>query len=188
MIPEVEGTRPWGPPRKRVPKCLKGPETTYTSIAIAEKQSKRSKKGPFSLYLGSPWFHPGNGIYGARRGRSFPVPPPPPGFSGHVLGRRHKISWVPGRRVSQLRPVTASRFSLPCGLLRIALDSPAASSPEHSRRSGLRFPVKRSRTDWESRRRTGINSLQTVTQASLKQQRFTHKNTLRLIVGLLIAN
>ena len=50
------GTRPRGPPRKRVPKCLKGPKTTYTTIAIAEKQSKRSKKGPlthFVIYIGS---------------------------------------------------------------------------------------------------------------------------------------
>ena len=54
MIPEVEGTRPREPPRKRVPKCLKAPKTTYPIIAIAEKQSKRSKKGPFSLYIGSP--------------------------------------------------------------------------------------------------------------------------------------
>ena len=54
MIPEVEGTRPWGPSRKRVFGCLKGPKTTHTTIAIAEKQSKRSKKGPFSLYIGSP--------------------------------------------------------------------------------------------------------------------------------------
>ena len=35
------GTRTWGPSRKRVPKCLKGPKTTYKNIAIAEKQSKR---------------------------------------------------------------------------------------------------------------------------------------------------
>ena len=49
MNPEVEGPRPWGPPRKRVPKCLKGPKITYPIIAIAEKQSKRRKKGPFSL-------------------------------------------------------------------------------------------------------------------------------------------
>ena len=74
MIPEVEGTRPWGPPRKRVPKCLKGPKTTYTTIEIAEKQSMTSKKGPFSLYIGSPWSHPGNGICGARRVRSLPSP------------------------------------------------------------------------------------------------------------------
>ena len=52
MIPEVEGTRPWGPSRKRVPKCIKGPKTIYTTIAVAEKQSKRSKKGPFSLGIG----------------------------------------------------------------------------------------------------------------------------------------
>ena len=43
-----------GPSRKRVPKCIKGPKTTYTTIAVAEKQSKRSKKGPFSLYIRSP--------------------------------------------------------------------------------------------------------------------------------------
>ena len=54
MIPEVEGIRPWGSSRKRVPKRIKGPKTTYTTIAVAEKQSKRSKKGPFSLYIGSP--------------------------------------------------------------------------------------------------------------------------------------
>ena len=58
MIPEVEGTRPWGHPRKRVPKCLKGPKTTYSIIEIAEKQSKSSKKGPFSLYIGSPLVSP----------------------------------------------------------------------------------------------------------------------------------
>ena len=37
IIPEVEGTRPLGPSRKRVPECLKGPKTTYKIIAIAEK-------------------------------------------------------------------------------------------------------------------------------------------------------
>ena len=36
MIPEVEGTRPLGSSRKRVPECLKGPKTTYTIIAITE--------------------------------------------------------------------------------------------------------------------------------------------------------
>ena len=46
------GTRPWGLSRKKVLKCLKGPKTTYTTIAIAAKRSKRSEKGPFSLYLG----------------------------------------------------------------------------------------------------------------------------------------
>ena len=54
MIPEVRGTRPWGPSRKRAPKCLKGPKTTYTTIAIAEKQSKRSKRAHFRYTLGPP--------------------------------------------------------------------------------------------------------------------------------------
>ena len=42
-----------GPSRKRVPKCLKGPKTTYTTFIIAKKQSKRSKKGP-SYYILDP--------------------------------------------------------------------------------------------------------------------------------------
>ena len=70
------GARSWGPSRKMVPKCLKGPKTTYTTIANAEKQSKSSKKGQFPYTgIGSPGSHPGNGIKGARRGRSLPVPP-----------------------------------------------------------------------------------------------------------------
>ena len=92
MIPEVEGTRSWGPSRKRVPDCLKRPKTTYTTIAIAQKQSKRSKKDPFSLHVGSPGSHAGNEINGARRGRSLPVspamgvtkPPMPPACRHHA--------------------------------------------------------------------------------------------------------
>ena len=75
------GTRPWGPSRKRVPKCLKVPKTTYATIAIAEKQPKRRKKGPFRYILGPPGSHPGTGINGARRGRSLPVPPVSPAMS-----------------------------------------------------------------------------------------------------------
>ena len=71
MIPEVEGARPWGAPRKKVPQCLKGPKTTYTTIEIAEKQSKRSKRVPPRKW--NLWGPEGK------------VPPgPPPGFSGHV--------------------------------------------------------------------------------------------------------
>ena len=116
MIPDVEGTRPWGSPKKRIPKCLKGPKTTYTTIAIAEKHSKRSKKVPFCYILGPPWSHPGNGIYEARRGRSLPVPPPPPGFSGHdamVIGFEPTV-WTDGLRESiyfgQQKSVGPTRF------------------------------------------------------------------------------
>ena len=77
MIREVGRTKPRGPSRKRVPKCPKGPDTIFATILIAGKQSKRSKKGPFCYILGPPGSHPGNGINGARRGRSLPVPPPP---------------------------------------------------------------------------------------------------------------
>ena len=56
MIPEVGGggTRPWGPSRKRVPKCLKGPKTTDTTIAIAEKQPKKVKRAHFRYILVPP--------------------------------------------------------------------------------------------------------------------------------------
>ena len=55
MIPDVEGTRSWEPSRKRVHKCFKGPKTTYTTIAISEKQSKRSKGLIFVIH----WVPPG---------------------------------------------------------------------------------------------------------------------------------
>ena len=56
MIPEV-GDQALGALEEKGPKCLKGPKTTYTTISIAEKRSKRSKNGPFSLYIGSPGSH-----------------------------------------------------------------------------------------------------------------------------------
>ena len=74
----VEGTKHWGPSRKMVPECLKGSKTTYTIIAIAEKQSKRSKKGPYSLYIRSPRSHPGNEWMGP--GGEGPYRPPPSRF------------------------------------------------------------------------------------------------------------
>ena len=63
--------------RKRVHKCLKGPKTTYTNIAVAEKQSKRSKKEPFSLYIGRPGPTQGMKLMGPG-GEVPPGPPPPP--------------------------------------------------------------------------------------------------------------
>ena len=89
MIPEVRGDQALGPSRKRVPKGLKGPKNTYTTITIAEKQSKRSKKGPFSLYIASPGSHPGNGINGVRRGRF--TCPPPSGFSSNVWNTQRMV-------------------------------------------------------------------------------------------------
>ena len=50
MSPEVEGTRPWGPWRKRVPECLKGPKTTYTTIRML-KNSPSEPKGVYIRYI-----------------------------------------------------------------------------------------------------------------------------------------
>ena len=84
MIREVGGLGLGGPSRKRVPKCLKGPKTTYTTFAIAKKQSKRSKKGPFCYILGPP---PGPTqemeLMGPGGGRSLPVPPVSPAMLPH---------------------------------------------------------------------------------------------------------
>ena len=72
------GSRPLGPRGKESPgespPGLKRPKTTYTTIAIAEKQSKRSKKGPFSLYIGSPRVPPRKWNLWGPEGK---VPPPP---------------------------------------------------------------------------------------------------------------
>ena len=65
-----------GAPRKRVPKCLKGPKTTYTTMQLLKNSPREVKRAHFRYVLGPPWSRPGNGIYAARRGRSLPVPPP----------------------------------------------------------------------------------------------------------------
>ena len=115
MIPEVEETRPWGPSRKRVPKYIKGPKTTYTTIAVAEKkQSKRSKKGPFSLYIGSPRSHPGDGITGARRGRSLPVHT---GFSSHAAGSASDDTF---HIISLIKKTSATIIDLVFSLVNLA--------------------------------------------------------------------
>ena len=64
-------------------------QTTYATIAVAEKQSKRSKVDQFSLYIRSPGSHAGNGMNGTRRGRSLPVHP---GFSSHSCTR--DSAWI----------------------------------------------------------------------------------------------
>ena len=82
------GTRPWGPQEKG-PQVSHRAQSRLYNYCNCWKTVQESKKGPFSLHIGSPWSHPGNGIYWARRGRSLPVPP---GFSGHGHSDRAKTS------------------------------------------------------------------------------------------------
>ena len=80
IIPEVGGLGLRGP-REKGPKCLKGPKTTHTTIAIVEKQSMRSKKGPFSLYIG---LIPGPTQEMELMGPGGEGPSWSPGFSSHA--------------------------------------------------------------------------------------------------------
>ena len=82
MIPEVGGLGLGGPRGKGSRSVSKGPKakTTYTTIAIAEKQPKTSNKGPFRyMYNGSP----GSTQELELMGPGGKVPPGPPGFSSH---------------------------------------------------------------------------------------------------------
>ena len=56
MIPEVEGNRLWGPRGKGSPSVSKGPKPPIQLllIAVAKKQSKRSKRAHFHYILGPP--------------------------------------------------------------------------------------------------------------------------------------
>ena len=89
------GTRPWGPSRKRVPKCLKGPKPIQL-LQLLKNSPREVKRAHFRYILGPPRSHPGNGIYGARRGRSLPVPP---GFSSHD-SRQHLAT--PGPNLTKM--------------------------------------------------------------------------------------
>ena len=72
-----------GPRGKGFPSVSKGPKPPIKLLQLLKNSPREVKRAHFRYILGPPWSHPGNGIYGARRGRSLPVPPPP-GFSGHV--------------------------------------------------------------------------------------------------------
>ena len=76
-IPEVEGTRPWGPRGKGSPSVSKGPKSPIQLLQLLKNRPREVKRAHFRYILGPPWSHPINGIYGARRGRSLPAPPPP---------------------------------------------------------------------------------------------------------------
>ena len=92
MIPEVEGTRPWGPSRKRVPECLKGPKTTYTIIAIAENSPREVKRAHFR-YIRVYWVHPGPTQEMEVMGPEGKVPPgPPPSVSPAMPGKIKQIT------------------------------------------------------------------------------------------------
>ena len=80
MIPEVEGTRPWGPRGKGSPSVSKGPKPPIQLLQLLKNSSKEVKRAHFRYILGPPGSHPGDGINGARRGRSLPVSPAMPIF------------------------------------------------------------------------------------------------------------
>ena len=60
------GDQALGALQEKGPEVSQSPKTTYKTIEIAEKQPKRSKKGPFRYMLGPPGSHPETGINGAR--------------------------------------------------------------------------------------------------------------------------
>ena len=75
------------------PECLKRPKTTYTTIRMLKNSPSEPKWAHFRYILVPPGSHPGTGFYGARRGRSLPVPP---GFPSHASPPDliYSISWV----------------------------------------------------------------------------------------------
>ena len=101
-----------GGPMKRVRKCLKGPKSTYTTIAIAEKQSKRSKKVPFSLYIGPPG--PTQEMELMEPGGEGPSRSPPPGFSTHA-GRLDTVPSAHSRSLASVRFLPQTRTPLRVG-------------------------------------------------------------------------
>ena len=94
-------TRPWGPSRKRAPKCLKVPTATNATLAIAEKQFKRSKKGPFFIHR----VPPGNRIDGAR-GKVPPGPPPPPVSPAISNRQEDTVRWKGSEGSKQTKHIT----------------------------------------------------------------------------------
>ena len=73
------GTRP----RKRVPKCFKGPKSTNAAMAVAENSSREVKRVHFRFILGPPG--PTQEMESMGHGGEGPSRSPPPGFSNHAF-------------------------------------------------------------------------------------------------------
>ena len=72
---------------KGSPSISKGPKPPIQLLQLLKNSQKEVKRAHFVIYWVPPGSLPGNGINGARRGRSLPAPPPP-GFSSHAhVGR-----------------------------------------------------------------------------------------------------
>ena len=124
-----------GPRGKGSTSVSKGPKPPIQlGIAIAEKQSKRSKKGPFSLSIGPPGSHPGNEINGVRRGRSLPVPPVSPAKSeSSQVNQRAETRFEPRWDANRAEPVPQSEP----GLERVQFcTEPRRAEPELNYRHG----------------------------------------------------
>ena len=83
MIPEVEGLDLGGPRGKGSLSVSKGPKPPIQLLQLLKNSPRERKGAHFRYILGPPGSHPGDGITGARRGRSLPVHP---GFSSHPAG------------------------------------------------------------------------------------------------------
>ena len=83
MILEVEGTRPWDPRGKGSLSISKGPKPPIQLLQLLKNSPREVKRAHFRYILGPTRSHPGDGITGARRGRSLPAHT---GFSSHAAG------------------------------------------------------------------------------------------------------
>ena len=54
MIPEVEGTRPWGPSRKRSPSVSNGPKPPIQILQLLKNSPRERKRAHFRYILGPP--------------------------------------------------------------------------------------------------------------------------------------
>ena len=66
MIPEVEGTRPWGPRGKGSLSVSKGPKPPIQLLQLLKNSPRERKRAYFRYILGPPVSHPGDGITGAH--------------------------------------------------------------------------------------------------------------------------
>ena len=81
IIPEVEGTRPWGPPGKGSPSVSKGPKPPIQLLQLLKNSPREAKRAHFRYILGPPGSHPGTEFMGPG-GEG---PSRSPGFSGLVF-------------------------------------------------------------------------------------------------------
>ena len=88
----------------------KGPKPPIQLLQLLKNSPRKVKRAHFRYILGPPWSHPGDGIAGARRGRSPPSTPVSPAMRSRILSESKVVSCSPVKSTLHRHDIIRARF------------------------------------------------------------------------------